>query len=243
MFGFNSAGYDIKLIKKKYLLKELCRRDELPPSLTVKKAGKYPCIKSENLNFLEILQFLTPGYNLKSFFKAFDANDKKGFFSYDYFISAEQLDETSLPPYETFYSTLSKDVMFLKKTMRLSDHGKFEQEALQPLRLQEVPKTGPENYQWLNDLSNENGSTTFADFLKWYNDLDVTPTITAIEKMNDYYKDKNVDFMHQAITLPGIAKRICLNSITDPNVEKHLFNPNKRIYINSSKITSLGVLI
>ena len=30
--------------------------------------------------------------------------------------------------------------------------------------------------------------------------------------------------MHQAITLPGIAKRICLNSITDPNVEIHLFN-------------------
>ena len=48
--------------------------------------------------------------------------------------------------------------------------------------------------------------------------------IQAIEKMNDYYKDKNVDFMHQTITLPSIAKRICLNSITDPNVEIHLFN-------------------
>ena len=48
--------------------------------------------------------------------------------------------------------------------------------------------------------------------------------ITAIEKMNDYYKAKNIDFMHRAITLPGIAKRICLNSITDPNVEIHLFN-------------------
>ena len=51
-----------------------------------------------------------------------------------------------------------------------------------------------------------------------------TAMITAIEKMNDYYKDKNIDFMHQAITLPGIAKRICLNSITDANVEIHLFN-------------------
>ena len=49
--------------------------------------------------------------------------------------------------------------------------------------------------------------------------------IAATEKMNDYYKDKNVGFMHQAITLPGIAKRICLNSIADPNVEIHIFNP------------------
>ena len=52
--------------------------------------------------------------------------------------------------------------------------------------------------------------------------------INAIEKMNDYYKDKNVDFMHQAITLPDITKRICLNSITDPNVEIHLFNQKQQ---------------
>ena len=52
--------------------------------------------------------------------------------------------------------------------------------------------------------------------------------IQAIERMNDYYKGNNVDFMHQAITLPGIAKRICLNSITDPNVEIHLFNQKQQ---------------
>ena len=87
VFGFNSAGHDIKLIKK-YLFKELCRWDE-SPSFTFKKTGKYPCIKSESLKFLDILQFLAPGYNLKSFFKAFDANEEKGFFPYDYFTSAE----------------------------------------------------------------------------------------------------------------------------------------------------------
>ena len=38
VFGFNSAGYDIKLIKK-CLFKELCKRDE-SPSFTVKKSGK-----------------------------------------------------------------------------------------------------------------------------------------------------------------------------------------------------------
>ena len=42
VFGFNSAEYNIKSIKK-YLFKELCKRDE-SPSFTVKKAGKYPCI-------------------------------------------------------------------------------------------------------------------------------------------------------------------------------------------------------
>ena len=66
VFGSNSAGYDIKLIKK-YLFKELCEHGQ-QPSFTVKKSGKYPCIKTENFKFMDILQFLAPGYNLKSFF-------------------------------------------------------------------------------------------------------------------------------------------------------------------------------
>ena len=55
---------------------------------------------------MDILQFLAPGYNLKSFFKGFGGSQQKGFFPYDYFTSAEQLDETTLPPYETFYLTI-----------------------------------------------------------------------------------------------------------------------------------------
>ena len=100
VFGFNSAGYDIKLIKK-FLFKELCEHGQ-QPTFTVKKSRKYPCIKTEHLKFLDVLQFLAPGYNLKSFFKAFGVTEQKGFFPYDYFVSADQLDETTLPPYELF---------------------------------------------------------------------------------------------------------------------------------------------
>ena len=55
---------------------------------------------------MDILQSLAPGYNLKSFFKAFGVSEQKGFFPYDYFTHADQLDETTLPPYETFFSTI-----------------------------------------------------------------------------------------------------------------------------------------
>ena len=58
VFGFNSAGYDVKLIKK-FLFKELCKHRQ-QPNFTVKKAGKYPCIKTERLKFMDILQFLAP---------------------------------------------------------------------------------------------------------------------------------------------------------------------------------------
>ena len=178
VFGFNSAGYDIKLIKK-YLFKELCEHGQ-QPSFTVKKSGKYPCIKTEYFKFMDILQFLAPGYNLKSFFKAFGVSEQKGFFPYDYFTHADQLDETTLPPYETFYSAI-KGCKVLEEEhtafQKLIDQGKSEQEALQILRLTSKPKSGPENYQWLQELWTENQWSTFADFLKWYNDLDVTPML------------------------------------------------------------------
>ena len=78
VIGFNSTGYDMKLIKK-FLFKKLCERGQ-QPNFTTKKAGKYPCIKTEHLKFMDILQFLAPGYNLKSFFKALVFQNKKGFF-------------------------------------------------------------------------------------------------------------------------------------------------------------------
>ena len=206
----------------------MCEHGE-QPNFTVKKAGKYQCIKAEHLKF--ILQFLAPGYNLKSFFKPFVVSEQKGFFPYDYFTSAGQLDETTLPPYETFHSTI-KGCNVLEEEhavfQKLLNQGKSGQEALQILRLTSKPKTGHENYQWLQQLWTENQWSTFADFLKWYNDLDVSPMIQAIENMNQFYKNIRIDFIHQAISIPGVTMRVCFNSITDPPAEFHLFNPNNK---------------
>ena len=108
------------------------------------------------------------------------------------------------------------------------DQGKSEQEAPHALRLPVKPNTGPENYQWLQHLWTENHWSTFADVLKWQTDLDVTPMIQAIENMNQFYKNIRIDFIHQAISIPGVAMRVCFNSITDPAAEFHLFNSKKR---------------
>ena len=75
VFGFNSAGYDVTLIKM-FLFKELCEHSQ-QCNLTVKKVGKYPCIKTEYLKFMDILHFVAPGYNLKSFSKPLVFQSKK----------------------------------------------------------------------------------------------------------------------------------------------------------------------
>ena len=132
VFGFNSAGYDIKLIKK-HLFKELCEQGQ-QPTFTVKKSGKYPCIKTDHSKFLDVLQFLAPGYNLKSFFKAFGVSEQKCFFPYDYFVSTDQLDETTLPPYDTVLDgRVKSNVLEEEPTafQKLVDQGRSKQEALQ----------------------------------------------------------------------------------------------------------------
>ena len=49
--------------------------------------------------------------------------------------------------------------------------------------------------------------------------------------MNEFYKNIRIDFIHKAISIPGVAMRVCFNSITDHSAEFHLFNPkNKDIY-------------
>ena len=67
--------------------------------------------------------------------------------------------------------------------------------------------------------------------------------IQAIENMNEFYKNIRIDFIHQAISIPGVAMRVCFNSITDPAAEFHLFNPRIKIFIICLKRTLLVDLV
>ena len=117
VFGFNSAGYDIKLIKK-FLFKELCEHGQ-QPTFTVKKSGKYPCIKTEHLKFLDVLQFLAPGYNLSLSSKPLVLPNKKVSFLMIILLLLINSTRPFYHPMKLFIPPL-KDVMFLKKTMQRS---------------------------------------------------------------------------------------------------------------------------
>ena len=42
---------------------------------------------------------------------------------------------------------------------------------------------------------------TFADWLRYYNDLDVAPRLEALEKMRAFYTDKDIDVLKDAVSL------------------------------------------
>ena len=41
---------------------------------------------------------------------------------------------------------------------------------------------------------------TFADWLRYYNDLDVAPGLEALEKMRAFYTDKDIDVLKDAVS-------------------------------------------
>ena len=52
----------------------------------------------------------------------------------------------------------------------------------------------------------------FKDFLEYYNNKDVVPTMTAIHIMVAYYHSKNIDMLKLGLTLPNLANNILLSS-------------------------------
>ena len=54
----------------------------------------------------------------------------------------------------------------------------------------------------------------FKDFLRWYNNKDVVPTLGAMQKMIAFYHDKGIDVLKLGCTLPNLAN-ICLHKSTD----------------------------
>ena len=54
---------------------------------------------------------------------------------------------------------------------------------------------------------------TFKDFLRWYNNKDVVPTLEVMQKKLAFYHKKGIDMLKLGCTLPDLAN-ICLHKST-----------------------------
>ena len=104
VFGFNSAKYDINLIKS-YLLPILVNERQIEPTV-IKKANQFVSFKFGDVQLLDIMNFLGGATSLDSFLKAYKTEETKGFFPYEWFDNPEKLNNKELPPYDSFFSKL-----------------------------------------------------------------------------------------------------------------------------------------
>ena len=104
VFGFNSAKYDINLIKS-YLLPILTNGRNMEPIVS-RKANQFVSFKFGDVQLLDIKKFLGGATSLDSFLKAFKTSETKGFFPYEWFDCPQKVNNSELPPYDAFFSKL-----------------------------------------------------------------------------------------------------------------------------------------
>ena len=106
MIGFNSGKYDLNAMKIDFFTRLV---DSHRIKYVVKRNNTFMCIKTETLKFLDITNYLAPGFSYSQFLKAYGCTEEKGFFPYEWMTSLEKLNHTQLPAHEAFFSTLKNE--------------------------------------------------------------------------------------------------------------------------------------
>ena len=70
--------------------------------MVIKMANDFISFQFGDIQFLDIMKFLGGATSLGSFLKAYKANELKKFFPYEWFDSANELENEELPPTKPF---------------------------------------------------------------------------------------------------------------------------------------------
>ena len=122
-----------------------------------------------------------------------------------------------LSPYDSSFTKLRK-INPLEKDYNdfenLTTSSLLSEQAVCKLRLNKIPPAGDEGYAFLRSSWVSERMKSFRDFLMWYNNKDVVPTLEAMQKMIESYHQKAIDMLELGCTLPNSAI-ICLHKSTD----------------------------
>ena len=69
---------------------------------------------------------------------------------------------------------------------------------------------------------------TFKDWVEYYNNLDVAPGLEALQKMKNFYIEKGIDILKDAVSIPGVSLHYLLKGAIERNAE--LYAPRKEAY-------------
>ena len=195
VIGFNSGKYDLNAIKK-FLIPhfitettEECAKQEdqegIASFFVIKRNNTFMCLSTDQLKFLDMTNYIAPGFSYDKYLKAYGCEVTKGNFPYEYMDCLEKLDDTMLPPKEAFYSRL--------KNEGISD----------------------DDYASCEKAWRDNDMTTLRDFLVWYNNRDVVPFLQAIHRQFAFYEQRGIDMFKQGISVPGLTLLYLFNDLPE----------------------------
>ena len=148
------------------------------------ESKSYLCLKTDKLRFLDIRNFLAPGFSYKKFLETYGCESGKFFFPYEFVDSVEKLNYPQVPQYDAFYSKLTRSNIT---------------EAQYTLVVQTWKE---KNWNCLRDL------------LIYYNLLDVNPFVEAVKKLLQPYIKEGFDIFKTSFSVSGVAKLKMLKEIS-----------------------------
>ena len=151
----------------------------------IKRNNTFMCLSTDQLKFLDMTNYIAPGFSYGKYLKAYGCEVTKGHFPYEYMDRLEKLDDTALPPKEAFFSRLNNE--------GISD----------------------EDYTSCQEAWRDNDMTTLRDFLVWYNNRDVVLFLQAIDRQFDFYQQRGVDMFKQGISVPGLTLLYLFNDLPE----------------------------
>ena len=205
VIGFNSGKYGLNAIKQfliPYFLSNTSKTGEqeqeqeddkekeeenegIGSFFVIKRNNTFMCLSTDQLKFLDMTNYIAPGFSYDKYLKAYGCEVTKGHFPYEYMDRLERLDDTALPSKEAYFSRL--------KNEGISD----------------------EDYASCQVAWRDNGMTTLRDFLVWYNNRDVVPFLQAIDRQFDFYQQRGIDIFKQGISVPGLTLLYLFNDLPE----------------------------
>ena len=161
VFGFHSSNFDIPLIKSMLISQLVVNGEKL--KYVVKKGTNYMTIATDSLKFLDICNFLAPGFSYSEYLKAFEVEEQKFVWIHEKFTSLDLLNRTTFPAYEEFYSSLKNSNISV------------------------------EQYKFAHQVWKDENMKTLKDMLIYYNNADCKPFVLAIEKQLQFFRSRGLD--------------------------------------------------
>ena len=178
MLGYNSSKYDLPLIQT-ILIRELVEKIDF----VIKKANTYLCLKTTKLQFLDIRNFISPGFSYRSFLLAYGCTAEKFFFPYRFIRDLKALEHPSVPPYEAFFSEITNS------------------------------NISPSEYEFVKKTWKEKEWKTLKDMLIYYNVMDCGPFVEAVGKMYSLIWHKVLISLNLAFLLVELLKFKCSRDV------------------------------
>jgi len=154
-----------------------------------KNGNKIMFLLTQKFRFLDIINYLGPRTSYEKWTKAYECTAEKSWFPYEWFDTPEKLDHPGLPDYSACYSRLKGGYVLTW-----------------------------DEWEGCQRLFEQKGMRTFADWLRYYNNLDVAPGLEALERMRAFY----------AVSIPGVSLHYLLRGSVDRGAE--LYSAGKEAY-------------